>query len=90
MHRAGRPGGSRRSARPTPLAPGAGPGCTGRSVVDVARDLGISAESIYIWQRQDRIGKGLELVLISAEGSAKGMPFTAIRRDESLPRRWHG
>jgi len=53
-------------------------------------DLGISAESIYIWQRQDRIGKGLELVLISAEGSAKGMPFTAIRRDESLPRRWHG
>jgi transposase len=33
---------------------------SGRPVVDVARDLGISAQSIYTWQRQDRIGKGLE------------------------------
>jgi len=36
-------------------------------VVDVARDLGISAQSIYAWRRQDRIDKGLEPVLNSAE-----------------------
>jgi transposase-like protein len=32
----------------------------GRPVIDVARDLGISAESIYTWRRQDRIDKGLQ------------------------------
>ena len=32
----------------------------GRPVADVARDLGISAESIYTWRRQDRIDKGLQ------------------------------
>ena len=32
----------------------------GRPVADVARDLGISAQSIYVWRRQDRIDKGLE------------------------------
>ena len=40
---------------------------SGRSVVDVARDLGISAQSIYVWRRQDRIDKGLEPGLNSAE-----------------------
>lgn len=39
----------------------------GRPVVDVARDLGISAQSIYTWRRQDRIDKGLEPGLSSAE-----------------------
>lgn len=29
---------------------------SGRSVADVARDLGISEESVYTWRRQDRIG----------------------------------
>ena len=32
---------------------------SGRSVADVARDLGISQESIYTWRRQDRIDAGL-------------------------------
>jgi transposase len=41
----------------------------GRPVVDVARDLGISAQSIYTWRRQDRIDKGLEPGLSSAERS---------------------
>jgi transposase-like protein len=40
---------------------------SGRPVVDVARDLGISAQSIYTWQRQDRIDKGLEPGLTSGE-----------------------
>ena len=39
----------------------------GRTVVDVARDLGISPESIYTWRRQDRIDKGLQPGLSSAE-----------------------
>jgi transposase-like protein len=39
----------------------------GRPVVDVARDLGISAQSIYTWRRQDRIDKGLAPGLTSAE-----------------------
>lgn len=39
----------------------------GRPVVDVARDLGISAESIYTWRRQDRIDRGLQPGLTSLE-----------------------
>ncbi len=39
----------------------------GRPVADVARDLGNSAESIYIWRRQDRIGRGLVPGLTSRE-----------------------
>ncbi len=39
----------------------------GRPVADVARDLGISAESIYTWRRQDRIDTGLQPGLSSAE-----------------------
>ena len=48
----------------------------GRPVVDVARDLGISAQSIYTWRRQDRIDKGLEPGLNSAEKSE----LTAAKR----------
>ena len=48
----------------------------GRPVADVARDLGISAESIYTWRRQDRIDKGLVLGLSSAEKSE----LTAAKR----------
>lgn len=40
---------------------------SGRSVADVARDLGISEESIYTWRRQDRIDAGLVPGLTSAE-----------------------
>jgi transposase len=39
----------------------------GRSVADVARDLGISEQSVYVWRRQDRIDKGLIPGLTSAE-----------------------
>ena len=39
----------------------------GRPIADVARDLGISAQSIYTWRRQDRIDKGLEPGLTSLE-----------------------
>jgi transposase-like protein len=40
---------------------------TGRRVADVARDLGISEQSIYTWRRQDRIHRGLEPGLTSGE-----------------------
>jgi transposase len=48
----------------------------GRPVVDVARDLGISTQSIYSWRRQDRIDKGLEAGLSTAERSE----LTAAKR----------
>jgi transposase-like protein len=31
----------------------------GRKVADVARDLGISDQIIYVWRRQDEIDRGL-------------------------------
>jgi transposase len=49
---------------------------SGRPVVDVARDLGISAQSIYVWRRQDRIDKGLEPGLSTEEKSE----LTAAKR----------
>ena len=48
----------------------------GRPVADVVRDLGISAESIHTWRRQDRIDKGLQPGLSSA-GKAE---LTAAKR----------
>lgn len=41
----------------------------GRPVAEVARDLEISTESIYMWHRQDRIDRGLVPGLTSAEKS---------------------
>ena len=32
----------------------------GRKVAQVADDLGISAQTIYTWRRQDRIDRGIE------------------------------
>ena len=40
---------------------------SGRSVADVARDLEISEQSIYVWRRQDHIDKGRIPGLTSAE-----------------------
>ncbi len=39
----------------------------GRRVAEVAADLGISDQTIYTWRRQDRIDRGLEAGLSSAE-----------------------
>lgn len=40
---------------------------SGRKVVDVARDLGISEQTSYSWRLQDRVDRGLEPGLRSAE-----------------------
>jgi transposase len=39
----------------------------GRPIAEVAKVLGISAQSIYTWRRQDRIDKGLTPGLSSPE-----------------------
>ena len=39
----------------------------GRPIAEVAKALGISAQSIYTWRRQDRIDKGLAPGLSSPE-----------------------
>lgn len=49
---------------------------SGRKVVDVARDLGISDQTLYTWRRQERIDRGELSGLPSAEQSE----LTAARR----------
>jgi transposase len=56
----------------------------GRPIAEVAKTLGISAQSIYTWRRRDRIDKGLlpglsshehdELVVWPAAGSRSWRP----------------
>lgn len=41
----------------------------GRKITDIARDLGISSQTIYNWRRQDRIDRGFEPGLSSGEGA---------------------
>ncbi len=49
---------------------------SGRSVADIARDLEISEQSIYVWRRQDRVDKGL----IPGPTSAEKAELTAARK----------
>ena len=53
----------------------------GRPIAEVAKDLGISDQSIYTWRRQDRIDRSVEPGLTSAE---KGELATAKRRIAEL------
>ncbi len=41
----------------------------GRPIIDVVRDLVISSQSMYRWQRHDRIDEGLEPGATSAEAA---------------------
>jgi transposase len=47
----------------------------GRPIAEVAKALGISAQSVYTWRRQDRVDKGLTPGLNSPEEE-----LTAARR----------
>jgi transposase-like protein len=58
----------------------------GRPVAEVAAALGISDQSIYTWRRQDRINRGLEAGLTSAE---KGELAAARRRITELETELH-
>jgi transposase-like protein len=53
----------------------------GRRVVDVARDLGISDQTVYNWWRQERIDQGHEPGLTTAEQAEL---VTARRRIREL------
>ena len=55
----------------------------GRRVGDVARDLGISDQTVYDWRRQARIDHGLEAGLTSAERAELGAARRRIRELES-------
>lgn len=48
----------------------------GRRVSDLARDLRVSDQTIYLWRRQERIDRGLDPGLTSAERTE----LTAARR----------
>jgi transposase len=48
----------------------------GRRVTDLARDLGVSSQTIYLWRRQEQIDRGLVPGLTSAERTE----LTAARR----------
>jgi transposase len=55
----------------------------GRKIVDVARDLGISDQTIYSWRRQDRIDRGLEPGLSSSERDELAAAKRRIRELET-------
>jgi transposase-like protein len=54
---------------------------SGRKIAEVAEDLGISDQTIYSWRRQDRIDRGLDAGLSSAE---KAELLTARQRIRQL------
>lgn len=64
---------------------------SGRSVADVARDLGISEESVYTWHPLDRIDRGLLPGLTSVEkaertaATRRMAEFAVHRRVSELP-----
>lgn len=55
----------------------------GRKVAELAADLGISDQTIYNWRRQDRIDRGLEPGLSSAEHAELAAARKRIRALET-------
>jgi len=55
----------------------------GRKVVDLARDLGISDQTIYTWRRQESIDRGLVPGLTSAEREELAAAKRRIRELEA-------
>jgi transposase-like protein len=55
----------------------------GRKVAEVAHDLGISGQTIYNWRRQDRIDRGLETGMSSAEWAELAAARKRIRELEA-------
>jgi transposase-like protein len=56
---------------------------TGRKVADVARDLGVSEQAIYGWRRQERIDRGLDAGLSTAEKAELAAARRRIRELEA-------
>lgn len=55
----------------------------GRRPTDLARDLGISSQTIYVWRRQDRIDRGEIPGLTSAERTDLAVAKQRIRELEA-------
>lgn len=55
----------------------------GRKVADLARDLGVSAQTIYIWRHQESIDRGLVGGLRSAEREELAAARRRIRELEA-------
>lgn len=55
----------------------------GRRVAEVAQDLGITEQTICNWRRQDRIDRGLEAGLTTAERSELAAARKRIRELEA-------
>ena len=63
---------------------------SGRKVDEVARDLGISDQTVYIWRRQERIDRGEEPGLRSierAELTAAKRRITELEAELAVHRR---
>ena len=56
---------------------------SGRRVVDLARDLGISDQTIYAWRRQEAIDRGLVPGLTSVEREELAAAKRRIRKLEA-------
>ena len=56
---------------------------TGRKVTDVARDLGVSNQTIYTWRRQEQIDRGLVAGLSSLEREELATAKRRIRELEA-------
>jgi transposase-like protein len=56
---------------------------TGRKVADVARDLGVSEQAICGWRRQERIDRGLDAGLSTAEKAELAAAKRRIRALEA-------
>ena len=56
---------------------------SGRKVVDVARDLGVSEQTIYGWRHQEQIDRGLEPGLSTVEKAELAAAKRRIRELEA-------
>jgi transposase-like protein len=55
----------------------------GRPVADIARDLGISDQTVYNWRRQDRVDRGVEVGLTTTERTELAAARNKIRKLEA-------
>ena len=55
----------------------------GRKVAEIAHDLGISDQTIYNWRRQDRVDRGLETGMSTAEKAELAAARKRIRELEA-------
>ena len=55
----------------------------GRKVANVARDLGVSEQTVYGWRRQEQIDRGLEPGLSTAERAELAVAKRRIRELEA-------